>query len=329
MTLISALFIIAGRFIVKIFITVFGWAMVIFFGRIPDDKNKLLSAIALLSLIWIILIIGITYPALTKAFYDYIPNNDLKHMISVLLETVGIVLIPIIVGEISVFMKDNNDKKIRDFVKATAKGYYYSVVMGISMILMLIIAPILTVKRFLLRQSTSSMPVIIQEKQINKVMATIKGGLEEKGYQVLIKKPQFLLSFPVFLIRWMLKDLLEKDISKNINIEGQGFKVCLNVSDILIEGNRNLTDKIKINIASVLMYERCYLTWGEDSCYLENKIYKVYLNYQQNKSKNNCIQELENLKEEMLRLDLEYHEWEIVLKKIETFEVIILKDMLL
>lgn len=326
MSLISALIIIAGRFIVKIFITVFGWAMVIFFGRIPEEKNKKLSVIALLSLVWVILIIGISYPALTDAFYDYIPDNKLKRMVSVLLETVGILMIPMIVGEISVFIQEKEKKEAMDFVKATIKGYYYSVVMGISMILMLLMAPFITLRRFIQRQEAASMPVLISDDRIRVVLGKLRQGLEKKGYQVLLRKPEWIMNFPVLLIRRMLKELLEKDITKNLNLQGEGFRISLNATDISIVGKKRLVDQIRIQLSMILSYDSCFMTWGEASQEIEKEAYFIYRSFKEQKSSQaDAVNALENLKKKVDIMELEYEEWEIVSKKIAIFEIDVLQ----
>lgn len=322
MGLLSALFIIAGRFIVKIFITVFGWAMVIFFGQIPEEKNKKLSIIALLSLVWVILIVGISYPALTKAFYDYIPDKNLKRMISVFLESIGILLIPVAVGEISVFIQGKEKKEAKDFLRAVIIGYYYSFVMGISMLLMLIMAPIITLKRFLRRQEVASMPVIISDDRVKEVFGKVKRGLDAAGFHVLMGKPDAMMNLPVFLIRWMLKDLLNTDITRNLKLQGEGFRIYLNATDILVVGRKNLIEKIQIHLDLILTFDPCFMTWGEESHKLEKEAYFLYHSFQ-NKEKKwyEIIDKLEELKYKAEHSGLEFREWQTVLRKISAFEM--------
>src|SRR5687768_15561177 len=52
-----------GRSLGRVFNMAFGWANVLLFGRVPQDRQIYLSAIAFGSLIWIIVVIGIAFPA--------------------------------------------------------------------------------------------------------------------------------------------------------------------------------------------------------------------------------------------------------------------------
>lgn len=324
--LISAIFIIAGRFIVKIFITVFGWAMVIFFGKMPEEKNKKLAIMAILSLVWIILIIGITYPALTKAFYDYIPVQELKRMVSFYLESVGIFLIPIIVGIISVVINGFKNLDIYDFLKVAYKGYYYTTVMGIAMIFMLVYAPFITVRRYLKRLHTSSLHVVVEKEQIQEVIEMIKKNLEPEGYFFEEKKPNLIYRLPILLLKEMLMDILQLNVSRDIMLKNNDINIMINYMDIIIEGKKTEVNRVKSKIANLLSTSNIFMTWGKESNKIEQNALEIYNKYLEKKiEKDSALNKLEDLIEFLPETDINYEEWHVLMRKLYLFENIILK----
>src|ERR1035437_3253496 len=62
MAILAALFAAVGRQAGRVLTTALGWASALLFGRVPRHKQLLLSLIALGSLLWVVLVLGIILP---------------------------------------------------------------------------------------------------------------------------------------------------------------------------------------------------------------------------------------------------------------------------
>ena len=165
MNLISTIIIIAGRFIVKILITVFNWAMEIFFGKMPREIQKKRNIVAILSVAWVILVFGTLYPAVVQTFYNYIPDKEIRSLVTFWLGSFGIFVMPVIVGYFVTEMNRKKDEKINYFY-LILDGFYYSFYIGRAMLIMFILAPFITLKRFVLQRKTLSLSVIFKSKKL-------------------------------------------------------------------------------------------------------------------------------------------------------------------
>ncbi len=328
MELISAILIIAARFIVKIFITIFGWTMVIFFGNIPEEKNKKILMIALLSMIWIILIIGISHPAITNAFYNYIPFKDLKDKIAFFMETAGVILIPIAVGQIALLIKGKEKNKIWDYVLFGMKGYYYSFVMGIAMIVMFIASPLIRLKRFVKREETVSMPAVIVKGRLEEVLKLLQEGLALNDTLTVAERSGIFFRIPNFLLRRIFWDVLNVDTRNNKVLKGEKFRIFFNATDIMIEGEKKKIEKVKEILVNILIYDKTFMTWSDKGNHLEKEALDVYAAYlEKKKGEEETIEMLEELIQICEKSALDYCEWDIITRKLYIYENNILKCM--
>ena len=66
MAILAPLFAFVGRFVGKVLQTVFGWATILLFGRIPESKQLLLSGVALGAILWIATVLGVLAQRLVR-----------------------------------------------------------------------------------------------------------------------------------------------------------------------------------------------------------------------------------------------------------------------
>src|SRR5919202_656040 len=63
MVLIQGLFAAVFRSLGKLLNTAFGWATVMLFGKVPEDRQIYLSIIAFGSVLWLVALIGVIFPS--------------------------------------------------------------------------------------------------------------------------------------------------------------------------------------------------------------------------------------------------------------------------
>lgn len=64
MAIVAGLFAFLSRFVGKALTTTLGWASTLLFGRVPADRQYLLLAITLGSVLWMVLLTGVLVPAI-------------------------------------------------------------------------------------------------------------------------------------------------------------------------------------------------------------------------------------------------------------------------
>ena len=98
MAIVQALLAMIFRSAGKLLNTTFGWATVLLFGRVPEDRQIYLSGVAFGSVLWLVALVGVAFPAVGSFLVAFVsPPDWVKPWIRVAM-LVAVVLIPAVNG---------------------------------------------------------------------------------------------------------------------------------------------------------------------------------------------------------------------------------------
>src|SRR5205809_845715 len=125
----------------KLLNTAFGWATVMLFGKVPQDRQIYLSAVEFGSVIWLIALLSIAFPGVGTfllAFVTLPPWVD-KNWIRLAMTVVAAIM-PALIGFISTRMvaPEQRPRGIAATAKAIARGYPYTIGLALTLVLMLV-----------------------------------------------------------------------------------------------------------------------------------------------------------------------------------------------
>src|SRR5262245_47936424 len=99
MAILQGLLAMALRSFGKVLNTVFGWATLLLFGKVPAQRQYLVSAIAFGAALWLIVTLGIAFPRLGTFLLTFVPLPWWIDERVVRLIMVGLALmVPLLVG---------------------------------------------------------------------------------------------------------------------------------------------------------------------------------------------------------------------------------------
>src|SRR5215216_5610160 len=73
MAIVQALLALIFRSAGKLLNTAFGWATVMLFGKVPQDRQIYLSVIAFGSVVWLVVVLGVAVPAVGTFLLAFVP----------------------------------------------------------------------------------------------------------------------------------------------------------------------------------------------------------------------------------------------------------------
>src|SRR5919108_6359501 len=76
MAIVQALLAMVFRSAGKLLNTAFGWATMMLFGRVPQDRQIYLSLVSFGSVIWLLALVGIAFPKLGTFLLSFVPLPD-------------------------------------------------------------------------------------------------------------------------------------------------------------------------------------------------------------------------------------------------------------
>ncbi len=310
-------------FAVQIFITIFGWATIIFFGKIPGNKSIYISIIALISMFWVILLIGIPFPLVTQIVLGYIPAVVRTNIVVIrIINGIGVFILPLIVGGIGLFLDTQAKRKGIHVYKQFMMGYYYTLGFGVAMLVMILFAPIITIKRIIKRYSVSHTPIMIQEGRYRLVLDKIKDQLEKDEIHVEVRSIGLLYKIPMTILNNIADKLLDTFVSDGHKmLAGEDLEVYIYPTDIMIVGKEEIMQKARAIIATTLTFDSTYMTWSKESQQLEDQGYAVFQEFQT--QERSCQYYEERVKKILANLNgaaLAYDEWQVIVRQLYMIE---------
>ena len=76
MAILAPLIAFIGRQVGRIVQMAFGWATLLLFGQVPQRKQLLLAAVALGSVLWIVVLVGVIFPDIGTFLLAFVPAPD-------------------------------------------------------------------------------------------------------------------------------------------------------------------------------------------------------------------------------------------------------------
>src|SRR5437773_11967104 len=143
--LIAALFRSAG----KLLNTAFGWATIMLFGRVPQDRQVYLSATAFGSVLWLIALVAVAFPRAGVFLLSFVTLPPWVNRTWIRLAMiVAAIVIPAIVGWLSTRLVDPSQRPrgAGGPMKAIGRGYPYTLGLALTFITMTLFAPTMKIR---------------------------------------------------------------------------------------------------------------------------------------------------------------------------------------
>jgi hypothetical protein len=182
----------------KLLNTAFGWATAMLFGKVPEDRQVYLSAIAFGSVAWLVALLGIIFPAVGTFLLAFVPLPDWIDRAWVRLAMLAAaIVIPLVVGVLSLLMLDPEDRpRGAAKAKAVVKGYPYTLGLALTLLLMTVFAPIIKARHLLKRWTSAHVPVIIEPNDYLEVVGDLQRALAAGGLETERRPASWLLRGP-------------------------------------------------------------------------------------------------------------------------------------
>ena len=149
MVIIQALLAFLTRSAGKILNTAFGWATVMLFGQVPQERQIYLSIIAFGSVAWIVAVAGVLEPSVATFLFAFVTVPAWLDKRWIRLGMIAAVaVIPILIGWTSTRLLDPSERPrgAGPFARMVLKGYPFTLGLALTLIVMTIFAPVVKLR---------------------------------------------------------------------------------------------------------------------------------------------------------------------------------------
>ena len=259
MAIIQALFAAVTRSAGKLLNTVFAWATVLLFGRVPEDRQIYVSAIAFGSVIWLVVLVGVAFPAVGTFLLSFVPLPDWVDKTWVRLAMLAaVIVIPAVVGAISVVMLDKPQRPrgAAAVTKAVLRGYPYTIGLAITLAMMTLFAPIIKVRTLAKRWTSEHVPVLVEAEDYPEVVDATQRALEAGGFQTHRRRPSWLLRAPTNILTKFARGAVADLVADRMTLlASREFEVLLHPSDLIISAREGTAARVRAILTERLNHE--------------------------------------------------------------------------
>ncbi len=280
MAIVQALIAWAGHSLGKVVNSAFSWATLLLFGKVPDDRQLILSIISLTSIVWMVVVLGIFSPHLGTFLLALVPlpNWINPKWISRAMLFFAIVL-PFANGLTARFLHDRQErsKGWRYLFLSALNGWRLTLALALTLVVLIVIAPINKIGELAKRWTAEHLPVVIEPESYERVTEELHGMLKAAGVQCHEQRPAKVMQAPVWLLVALTGKMLKRLVAdKLIKLVYQDGELEIRPSDLVVRGTEDSVGFVIALLIDQYCFGTAYLSWTKDGNELEDEMRQVF-----------------------------------------------------
>src|ERR1035437_5197967 len=278
MAILATLFAAIGRQAGRVLPTALGWASTLLFGRVPRQKQLLLSLITLGSLAWVVMLLGIILPNvgtfLLKALPlpGFIDQNWVR-----LARLIGSLPRPLLFGVGGLFVVDTGSPPSGvEAARQVLRGYPIAFLLAFTLFFLALVGGVRKGRTLARRWTDAHIPIVVHAAGYAIMVDDLEMALRESGLTVQRRPAAAILAVPARLVgrvagggvRALVPDKLTTLYSPILEVE-------LYPSDIAISGQKVAVARARAAIPGGPAAAAAYLTTSREAQAVEDRLDRI------------------------------------------------------
>lgn len=327
--LLAGLFRSAG----KILNTAFGWATIMLFGKVPENRQIYLSIMGLSSIVWLVVALGVLFPRVGAFVLAFVPIPESIHLWWIRLVMIVLaLLVPIGVGVLATYIvpKERRPQGIKNKAKTWVRGYPYTLGLASTMVMMILVAPIMKARDLWRRWDSVHVPMIVETKDYTSVVDDIQQVLKAGGFETDREQASWMLRFPTKVLTFFAGGMVNNLVADQLTVlKASKIEVLLHPSDLVIRGKEYDVARARSLIAENLTFTKAYQTWTEEANHLEDRLASIWHQIKQDSclQPGPCLDKLHQVEHDLRTSVISFEEWEVLSREKMSVELKLLQVM--
>ena len=181
MALIASLFALVGRFVGRALTTTLGWASIMLFGRIPQDRQVWLAVLTFGSLAWLAAAVGVLIPDVGAILLAALPRPDWVPEDLVRLVMLGAALVlPAILGGVTLLLFDPEDRpKGLQMVAQVLRGYPLVPALAVTLVILAVAGTVRKIDSMIHKRQDAHVPIVVRPGRYDALVDTLEQTLRD------------------------------------------------------------------------------------------------------------------------------------------------------
>jgi len=269
---IGAIFAFVGRQLGRVLSLAFSWATMALFGRVPEDRQLFLSAMAAASLLWPIVLAGVADPSFATFLLAFvtIPAWADPWVRPAMLALA--VLLPLIVGFLSTKLT-NAQPHGAELVRETLRGYPYAIGLFVVLVWMLILAPLTNIRAMLRRWQSDHVAIAVQPGGYDTVVRDLRDALERAKLPLATRRAGWMYELPGHILALCGGKRVAALVPEKLFVlYDASVEIVIHPMDLAVRGRKGPLSRARAAIARELTFTRAYQTWTKEAQEIEDAL---------------------------------------------------------
>ena len=275
MALIASLFALVGRFVGRVLTTTLGWASVLLFGRIPQDRQVWLAVLTFGSLAWVAAVAGVLVPDVGAVLLTALPRPDwVPEDVVRLAMLATAVLLPAILGGVTLLLFDPEDRpKGKELLVQVARGYALVPILAVTLVVLAVAGTVRKLDSIAHRREDAHVPIVVRPGRYDALVDTLETTLRDGG---LVEErhagPSVLTTPARLLARVAGKGIGSLVPDRLIELRGPGVKLSVYPADLALTGEKDDVARARALVARDVPSRDAWFTTTKEAQKIEDRL---------------------------------------------------------
>ena len=275
MALIASLFALVGRFVGRVLTTTLGWASVLLFGRIPQDRQVWLAVLTFGSLAWVAAVVGILVPNVGAVLLTALPLPDWvpEDLVRLAMLATALVL-PAVLGAVTLLLFDPEDRpKGTELLVQVGRGYALVPVLAATLVVLAVAGTVRKLSSLAHRREDAHVAIVVRPGRYDALVATLEDTLRGGGLVEGRRAGSTILTTPARLLARVAGRGIGSLVPDRL-VELRGPNVALSVypSDLALTGTRDAVARARALVARDVPSKDAWFTTTKEAQKIEDRL---------------------------------------------------------
>jgi hypothetical protein len=275
MALIASVFALLGRFVGRVLTTTLGWASVLLFGRIPQDRQVWLAVLTFGSIAWVGAVAGVLVPDIGTVLLAAVPRPSWVPESTVRLAMLATaLLLPAVLGAVTLMLFDPADRpKGLAIAGQLARGYAIVPALAITLVLLAIAGTIRKIDALAHRRQDAHIAIVVRPGRYDALVAALEKSL--RGGELVTRRaegPTILTTPARLLARLSGRGIGRMVPDRLIELRGPNLAVSVYPADLALTGSEDAVAKARALVARDIPSRDAWFTTTREAQQVEDQL---------------------------------------------------------
>ena len=275
MALIASLFAVLGRFVGRVLTTTLGWASVLLFGRVPQDRQVWLAVLTFGSLAWVAAVVGVLVPDVGAILLTAIPRPDWipEDLVRLAMLVVALAL-PAVLGAVTLLLFDPEDRpKGVELIKQIARGYALVPTLAVTLVVLAVAGTIRKLDSVVHRREDAHIPIVVRPGRYDALVDTLEDTLREGELVTERRAGPSVLTVPARLLARIAGHGIGRMVpDRLVELRGTKVKVSIYPADLALTGAPDAVARARALVARDTPSRDAWFTTTKEAQKVEDRM---------------------------------------------------------